>query len=75
MAKIYEVDTGPQGRVLSKITDCWKLACKLNPDNLSPTTYNDLINYAATLQDMLEGALEEQAEYERQQTSGLRPDF
>ena len=73
MTRIYEIDV--EAKLQSTITQCRKLSREINVDKLSVTTYTDLLNYAATLQDMLEAALEEQEEYEWQQTSGLRPDF
>ena len=73
MARIYEVDA--ETKLQSTITHCRKLARSVDTDKLSIITYTDLLNYAATLQDLLEAALEEQEEYEWQLTSGLRPDF
>ena len=73
MARIHEVNT--ETKLQSVLTHCRKLAREVNAEKLSITTHEDLLNYAATMQDMLEAALEEQEEYEWQQASGLRQDF
>ena len=76
MPRIYEVDIrATKTKLQLTLIHCARLEGCINTDKISPTTYTDLLNYANTLQDLLEGALEEQAEYEWQQTSGLRPDF